>query len=286
MKSATGQHDDVDAVLAAVRDRLGALPGITGLALGGSRARGTAKPDSDIDVGVYYDDAERPDMNAILAAAAELDDEGKPIGHGGYGEWGPWINGGVWLKVGGFKTDLLLRDRGRVERVVREAARGRFTVDYQPGHPHGFVSLIYAGEVFHNRPLLDADGRLAELRGLVDPYPPSLAVAVEGRFGWESGFSLDNADSPARRGDIVQTTGLLYRAVACMNQVVYARNGRFMLNEKGALAEIAGFPRVPAGYARRVTAALGRIDADPDALSAAVTQLRAVQADLSGEPEN
>ena len=270
------------ATLRRVCGRLAKLPGITGIVLGGSRARGTAQADSDIDVGLYYDPTTRPDFQLVLAAAADLDDRGKPAGHGTYGEWGPWINGGVWLTVDGYKTDILLRDHVRVEEVVRDAAEGTFTTAYQPGHPHGFVSTIYAGEVFHNLPLHDPDGRLARLRALVDPYPRALADAVIVRFGWEAGFSLDNARSPARRGDLVQVAGLIYRAVACMNQVVFAHNRQFLLNEKGALAVAAELPRAPVDYRALTEVALSGLSTDPGELRVAVSALREIHSQLSG----
>jgi hypothetical protein len=269
------------ATVGRIRDRLARLPGITGIALGGSRARGVARPDSDLDIGLYYDPAARPGFGLVLAAAADLDDRGTPAGHGSYGAWGPWINGGVWLTVDGIKTDILLRDHDRVETVVREASEGRITVDYQPGHPHGFVSTIYAGEVRHNVVLYDPKGRLAALRALVDPYPAVLLDAVRARFGWEAGFSLDNAAFPARRGDLTQVTGLLYRTVACMNQVVFAYNGRLVLNEKGALAEAAVLPRTPDRYRERVEAALTGLSPEPRVLRAAVDGLREVHDELS-----
>ncbi|MEU1516217.1 nucleotidyltransferase domain-containing protein [Streptomyces sp. NPDC005811] len=269
------------STLARIRDRLATLPGITGIALGGSRARGVARSDSDIDVGLYYDPVTRPDFDLILAAAAELDDEGEPAGHGSYGEWGPWINGGVWLVVDGIKTDILLRDQTRVEKVVRDAAQGIVTTAYQPGHPHGFVSTIYAGEVCHNLPLYDPHGRLADLRALVSPYPDVLLETTVNQFGWEAGFSLYNAHSPARRGDLVQVTGLLYRAVVCLNQVVFAHNSRFVLNEKGALAEAAGMPRTPQNYQARVEAALTGLSTEPDVLQAAIDGLREIHDELA-----
>lgn len=269
------------ATLERVRDRLAQLPGVTGVVLGGSRARGAASADSDIDIGLYYDPADRPRFALVLRAAAELDDGGEPAGHGAYGAWGPWINGGVWLTVDGCRTDILLRDTGRVEQVVRDAARGRFTTDYQPGHPHGFVSTIYAGEVCHNRLLHDPEGRLAALRALVDPYPAPLAAAVVERFCWEAGFSLDNAVSPAGRGDLVQVAGLAHRAVSCMNQVVFAYNGRYLLNEKGALAEAAGLARTPADYRPRTEAALGRLSANAGELRRVVAGLSEIHAELA-----
>lgn len=274
------------SALARIRDGLATLPGITGIALGGSRARGVACPDSDIDVGLYYDPATRPDFDLILAAAADLDDQGEPAGHGSYGEWGPWINGGVWLVVDGIKTDILLRDQTRVEKVVRDAAQGMVTTAYQPGHPHGFVSTIYAGEVCHNLSLYDPQGRLADLRALVSPYPDVLLEATVNQFGWEAGFSLDNARSPARRGDLVQVTGLLYRAVVCLNQMVFAHNGRFVLNEKGALAEASGMPRAPRDYQARVEAALTGLSIAPDVLQAAIDSLREIYDELTSWTKN
>lgn len=41
-------------VLDVLLPRLVALPGVLAVALGGSRARGTHRPDSDWDLGVYY----------------------------------------------------------------------------------------------------------------------------------------------------------------------------------------------------------------------------------------
>uniref|UniRef100_UPI003F683C15 hypothetical protein n=1 Tax=Acinetobacter baumannii TaxID=470 RepID=UPI003F683C15 len=53
------------------------------------------------------------------------------------GEWGPWINGGSWLSIGGRKVDLLYRDLGRVRAVIADCRAGAVSMDYQPGHPHG-----------------------------------------------------------------------------------------------------------------------------------------------------
>ncbi|RVX41729.1 nucleotidyltransferase-like protein [Nonomuraea polychroma] len=44
------QDEDLHAVAA----RLAGVPGVAAVVLGGSRARGTHRPDSDIDLGLYY----------------------------------------------------------------------------------------------------------------------------------------------------------------------------------------------------------------------------------------
>jgi hypothetical protein len=237
-----------------ILDRVRAeLPGLT-LALGGSRARGNASPDSDYDIGVYYDGS--LDFDAVLAAAARL---GDVDGFGRPGEWGPWINGGVWLKMGGTKVDLLLRDARRVREVVLECAAGRPEIYYQAGHPHGFVTSIYAGEVHQCVPVHDPVGLLADLKALTDPYPEPLADALIGKFGWESSFALDTAEAAARRGDAAYVAGCAFRAVACLTQVVFAQARRYLTNEKGSVRSAGEF--LP-GYPEAVEEALRHLADD------------------------
>jgi Nucleotidyltransferase domain len=263
-----------DEVLERVVGALSPIPGIVGIALGGSRARGTADAASDFDVGVYYEPAARPPFERLLAAVEAVDDRGRPDGYGGYGEWGPWVNGGAWLRVAGHKTDILLRDARLVEKSVRDCAEGNPEIHYQVGHPHGFCTVIYAGEVYHNRSLHDPDGVLARLRSLADPYPRPLVGAVVGRFGFEAEFMLVTAWTAVRRRDVAYVAGCAFRAVACLNQVVFAASGRYLLNEKGAVAEAAAMPAAPHDYRSRVEAALALVSGDPERALGDLDELR------------
>ena len=250
-----------------VLEALSDIPGVA-LALGGSRARGNASPDSDYDIGLYYESP--PDFDDLLAAVTRL---GEVIGFGRYGEWGPWINGGIWALVDGVKVDVLLRDAHRVREVIEACAAGKPEIHYQVGHPHGFVTAIYAGEVARCVPLHDPHGLLADLRAMTDPYPEPLAEALVARFGWEVGFALDTAGSAARRGDAAYVTGCVYRAVACLTQVLFARERRYLTNEKEAV-RLAG--EFAPGYPEAVESALRHL---PDDLPAALRSTRALADD-------
>ena len=46
--------------------------------------------------------------------------------------------------------------------------------------------------------------------------------------------------------------GCTYRALACLGQMLFALNERYLINEKGALREAAGFPLTISDLARRV----------------------------------
>ena len=89
--------DDVDfeAWLAV---ELMALPGVLAVTLGGSRAQGTHRPDSDWDYAVYYRGTFDP---GCLRA------KGWPGQVSEVGGWGGGVmNGGAWLTIEGRRVDV------------------------------------------------------------------------------------------------------------------------------------------------------------------------------------
>ncbi|MFY0569899.1 nucleotidyltransferase domain-containing protein [Archangium lansingense] len=235
-------------VIARLVEALRPVQGLTALVLGGSRGRGTAGPASDYDLGLYYEPDAPLDVTSLQAAIAPLVDEPSSTVTR-IGEWGPWINGGGWLTISGVEVDLIYRDLGRVREVIAEAQQGRFSMNYQPGHPHGFCSVIWMGEVATCQPLFDPSGCIAKLKGETSPYPEVLRDALITRFGWEVGFAIENAEIAARRADQTHIAGCAYRALCCLAQTLFALNGRYLINEKGALAEAATYPLTLEGLA-------------------------------------
>ena len=215
------------------------VPGVAAIVLGGSRARGTAYKASDYDIGLYYRTSDPLDTGRLLAAAKGLADNAAKTTVTSIGEWGPWVVGGAWLSIEGRKVDLLYRNIDAVVQVIEECRSGQITMNYQPGHPHGFCSAIWTGEVALCRPLHDPEGAVAKLRSLALPYPPELREALIRRFQWEILFSIENAELAAVRLEQTHVAGCVYRALACIAQVLFARNERYLINEKGALKEAA-----------------------------------------------
>ena len=266
-----------DAVLARVVEALRPVEGLVALVLGGSRGRGTAGPTSDYDIGLYYEPDAPLDIEALRSAIAPLvDDASSTVTQ--IGEWGPWIIGGGWLTIGGVEVDLLYRDLGRVRSVIADARQGRFSMNYQVGHPHGFCSTIWMGEVATCRPLFDPFGVIAELKGEAWPYPEALRDALVARFGWEVDFAIENAELAARRAERTHIAGCAYRALCCAAQVLFALNGRYLINEKGAVSEAATFPITIEGLAE-AQAEVWRAIGDED-LEGALRRLRSLSGGL------
>jgi hypothetical protein len=258
---------------------LAGAPGVIALALGGSRARGEAHPASDYDLGLYFRRDAGLDVERLLEAARRLVDDPDAAALTEVGGWGPWIVGGGWLTIGGKKVDLLYRPIESVEAVIRDCREGRVTIDYQPGHPHGFCSAIWMGEVALCRALSDRDGVLARLQAMTSPYPDKLAEALVRRFQWEALFSIENAETAVSPGDATHIAGCAYRSLSCITQVLFALNRRYLINEKGALQAAARLPLTISDLSERAAGlwrALGIGD-----FAAALAELRSLDRDLS-----
>lgn len=119
-----------------------AIPGVVAVVLGGSRARGTHRPDSDIDLGLYY----RGDLEMTALRALAVQEAGEQAELTAPGGWGPWVDGGGWLTIDGRRVDWIYRDLDRVHRIWADCQEGRYEVGSQAGHPLRFYSHAYAGE--------------------------------------------------------------------------------------------------------------------------------------------
>ena len=266
-----------ESLLHRLVSELSAVPGARAIALGGSRALGTASEHSDYDLGVYYDPNFALDIDALRAVAVGLDDSGPVATVTPICGWGPWINGGGWLTIGGQPVDVLYRDLSRIRRVIDECRAGEFGRHYQPGHPHAFITTIYMGEIAYNRPLWDPHGDLMQLKTLTDPYPPVLANALVDYFLFEARFSLENAHKSVDRDDVNYLAGCCFRCVACLCQIVFALNGKYLINEKGAVARAEKFGCCPTDFGNRVAA--GYLEIGSGSPAAALATFNALLAD-------
>ncbi|AGZ46060.1 nucleotidyltransferase domain-containing protein [Actinoplanes friuliensis] len=241
------------------------VPGVTGVVLGGSRARGTHTPESDTDLGVYY---RKPlDVAALGALAVEFGGPAAQVTEPG--GWGPWVDGGGWLTIDGGAVDWIYREVGRVEQSCTDAEAGRYTFHSQTGHPLGVPDFAYAGELALGVILADPSGELAALRARAGVYPPALRDSLIAGL-WEADFLLGLGRKAVTRADSAYLAGCLFRVAGVCAHALHGAAGRWLINEKGAVAAAAALPGAPPRFKERLDAVFAGLDGDPVHLVAAL----------------
>jgi hypothetical protein len=204
---------ELPSSITALADQLYAIDGVTAVVIGGSRAVGRERPDSDWDVGLYY----RGDIDLrVLAAHGEVFAPGS---------WGRLMNGGSWLTLGDLRVDVLLRDLDAVDHWAREATHGRFDIDGLPGYVAGIptYSLIAEANV-----AVPVRGSLS----IGTTFPEALRGGGSDKWRWNRDFSLYYADMHASRGNAVAVYGQVARAIVEESHARCCAAATWVLNEK------------------------------------------------------
>jgi hypothetical protein len=235
---------------------LSEIPGMAAVVLGGSYAAGKAHDGSDLDVGLYYREA-NPFSVAEVRRIADGTSAKGPATVTGFYEWGAWVNGGAWIFTALGKVDFLYRNLDQVERTIADAQRGVVQHDYDQQPAYGFYSVMYLAETQICLPLYDPDGLIADLKRKVENFPPRLKERTVAESLWSAEFTLMHARSFAAQGDIYNTAGCLTRAAASLTQALFALNGRYYLRDKQAMEALATFPNLPKGLPQVITDCLG-----------------------------
>jgi len=246
-------------LISSLSTRLGAIQGIKAVVLGGSYARERAEPGSDIDLGLFYSEMAPFAIQCIRELAEDVNDFAGPVVTNFY-EWGPWVNGGAWLTIGGQRVDFLYRSLEHVERVIAEADAGRYEVHYLQQPPFGFFGATYLGEVAVCIPLFDPDTLIDVLKRRVADYPEPLRRALLHDYLFMAEFGLTAfAHKFAARSDTYGTAACLTRAVNELVLALFALNRKYPINDKTALAEVAEFERAPDNFGSRAQMILAHL---------------------------
>jgi predicted nucleotidyltransferase len=242
-----------------VVSHLAGLPGVRAVTLGGSRATGKHRPDSDWDFAVYYRGAFSPgDLRAL----------GWPGQVSEIGGWGGGVfNGGAWLQVDGRKVDVHYRDLDDVEHQLAQARAGRFGIERLMFHLAGVPTYIVVAEIALNQVLSGELPRPA--------YPDALRAAAPPRWWGNAQATLGYGRAAyAARGALTETAGTIAVAACQAGHAVLAASGQWITNEKTLLdrAGLRGLDRVLAGLTPDPEALAGGIDAAESFLRTAVTR--------------
>ena len=262
-------------LLTRLVDHLRAVTGVAAIVLGGSYASGTQHAASDLDIGLYYWEAQPFDLAIIRQIADGISAQG-PATVTGFYEWGAWVNGGAWIHTAQGKVDFLYRNLDHVQRTVTEAQQGITHHDYAQQPTHGFYSVIYLAETQICRPLYDPAGLIADLKRQVAVYPAALKQKLVADTLWSAEFTLLFAHDFAAKGDVYNTVGCLTRITANLTQALFALNEQYFMRDKQVMETIATFTVLPTGYVAQINALLAAPGSTAPTLQQTVQQSKAI----------
>lgn len=262
---------EIDPILTKITSLLKDVHGVSAIVLGGSWASGTQRADSDIDLGIYYEENNPLDIEGIKKIASELNDLPNPVVTK-LGEWGKWVNGGAWLTIRGQRVDLLYRNLDFISSVINDTLSGIKVSDYYQQPPYGFQSYIYCAEIKICKILFDSNNSISTLKDKLQVYPPALRKTIINEFLWDAQFSLEHAKKSARRGEVYVVTGCLTKIMSDLVQVLYAINDVFFIGDKHLYQDVTTFKNVPVNFLDRLKKILGNPGLDSTQLNYTVDQ--------------
>ncbi|MDX2152980.1 MAG: nucleotidyltransferase domain-containing protein [Bryobacteraceae bacterium] len=260
--------------LEATVEGLKAVRNVAALVLGGSCARGFARPSSDLDIGIYYREAAPPAVEDVRAVAQGICTPGSaPVVTELYG-WGPWVNGGAWIETPATRVDFIYRNLDQVWRVIEEGRRGVWQHHYDQQPPYGFRSVVYFAETQYCVALHDPAGEVSELKKAVAGYPEGLRARILEDCLWGAEFSLWSCDGFVAAGDVCNVTACLVRASHYLIQGIFALNGEYFLNDKHTNRILAELTRRPNDCVARLSDILSRPGRTVEEMQSAVAAFR------------
>jgi predicted nucleotidyltransferase len=235
---------------------LSKVPSVAAVVLGGSYASGTQHGASDLDLGLYYFEAEPFSVEEIKRVANDISRPDSLPTVTGFYEWGAWVNGGAWIETEVGKVDFLYRNLEQVQKTIQAAHQGIIQHDYDQQPTNGFYSVGYLAETRICVPLYDPGLRIAELKKQVEIYPPKLNQKIIMDSLWGAEFTLKFARAFAEKADIYNTVGCLTRVAAHLTQTLFAINEKYFLSDKKVMETIASFEILPDGYVKQILSIL------------------------------
>lgn len=214
-----------DEFIAEVAAACRRIPNAAAVALGGSRARGDHRPDSDWDFAVYY----RGDID--VSPFESLGWQGHVFSPF---EWGHVMYGGAVFDLDGRHFDIHYRNLDVVDHWTREAQAGRFEVHILGFHLAGIPTYMLPGEVATSTVLW---GELHPIG-----YPEALQAAAPAKWLDRAQGELSYAHYWAATNNPISCSGALARAVLQTAHARLAHRGVWALNEKRMIqwAELTG----------------------------------------------
>lgn len=221
-------------LLNAIVSDISTVDGVQAIVLGGSFATGTATAKSDIDIGIYYLEKKPFNVEEIRTIAQKYSDNEQPTVTDFY-EWGPWVNGGAWIKTAHGDVDFLYKNIEQITSTIANAKNGIWENHFEQQPPFGFSSIFFLAETQCCVPLYEVDNVIQKLKTEVAQYPEKLKKSVIQQSLWSAEFTIWHAHNFVEKQDMYNIVGCLTRALKSIVTALFAINELYPIGDKRAI---------------------------------------------------
>lgn len=251
------------ALLEQIVSDLKAIHHVEAIVLGGSYSTGHATPTSDLDLGIYYHSAEPFSIDEIRSVAQKYAHDSVPTVTQLY-EWGPWVNGGAWIKTAHSKVDFLYKNIDQIATTIENAHNGIWENHFEQQPPYGFSSVIFLAETHYCISLYDPKSIIVKLKQRVSQYPPKLKQAVIQQSLWSAEFTIWHAEQFIEKRDMYNIMGCMTRAVNNIVTTLFAMNELYPIGDKRAITILEQAAIHPQNFKENVETILSADSTTPE----------------------
>lgn len=256
--------------------------GRVSIAIGGSRAKGSADQWADLDIYLFSTTVRtRPDREALVSA---LLPNARNVTTWGCDD--PFVEGGTDFLLDGIRVECWHRNEASVEAKLCAALNGEITRQYSAWAVMGFFDHTVLADIRTMHIVADAHETINRWKQAVRVYPEALRRSLLQRFMREAAFWPNNPHylSAIERVDLIYTSAIVQHTLQALIQVLFALNREYFPGEKqlaNTMDRLALRPHTLAEQVRRILApgtVVGRDEllAQARALGELVTETKAL----------
>lgn len=226
----------------------------SGIALGGSYAKGIGDDQSDVDLYLFAEKV-LPGAQRSQMIVEHLGPQAEVVS---WGQDEPFEQGGTDFWHHGRKVEVWLRNSSRVEVTIAACCRGEIRRDWVRWTVQGFFNYVVLSDVHVMQVVDDPQGLLAGWKAAIASYPAPLREAILARFLPEAHFWPQNFHyrTAIARADVIYTTGIVQQTIQALIQVLFALNRVYFPGEKKLAQTLDHLPLKPPALVQRVQALL------------------------------
>jgi hypothetical protein len=224
--------------------------GRVSVAIGGSRAKGSADRWSDLDVYLFSMTVlSRLDREAVVSTMLP--------NVSNVTSWGcddPFLEGGTDFTVDGVRVECWHRNEASVEEKVQASLNGEVRRQYSAWAVMGFFDHTVLADIRSMQIVADAQGTLDRWKKQVSNYPEALRQSLLHHFMREAAFWQNNPHyrSAIERVDLIYTTAIVQHTLQALIQVLFALNRAYFPGEKQLAFAIGTLSLRPQGLCDRI----------------------------------